>query len=393
MSIHNDRDLPREPHKSAPKTPDDPSPEGSADAARWSSLLEDSCLGLLPPDERAEDGVGNDGSARVPRGSHDARFDRDKRGVGREAGDEDASDDWSAVDADTGEHDHAEADASDPHRPTWAQYGFRKDPNAFSSSSRRNAEREQARLADLDADRVRNRRIKRRRSSVRSDSVWSPSSPPQPEIPAHGRPAHPTPLGERVLNLLFPLLEERIPLNVAILGFGHARVPGPTGRFLDRLALDLENGVGLVPLFTSHRKVFGDLIVEFLRSGEQTVGARPALLRYAQFRSELRSRPVNRHHDRIGATTRRFALTFGALLDVSGDVTSSLEGASIEMPRRLRKRLLAARVQIEQGSSLAEALPRRGFLSAGFEPRFIACVEAGAQLSALPKLLRAIALG
>jgi hypothetical protein len=406
MSSQHDQELPLEPERSAPNTRRDPSLHDSNNVDDWSRLLEDSGLDMLPPGESDVADNGGKDSHGAPRGAQqradlDQRlrkllsdsFDSDEapghspfRGTRSDNNGDNHGDNYEDHLADHNEN--SDSDASVPSRPTWARYGFREDVQAFSSSKRRSAKREEARLADLDSEWVPSLRVKRSRVSAESDA-----SQPLPEIPANRRPAYPMPLGDRIMNLVLPLLEDRIPLNVAIMEFNHARIPGPTGLFLHRLARDLENGVGVVQLFTSHRNVFGDLLVAFVQSGEETVGTRSALLRYAQLRYELRSKEVNRHHDRIGPTTRRFALTFGALLDVSGDVASSIEGASIEMPRRLRKKLMWTRTQVENGDSLSESLPRRGFLSAGFEPRFIASVEAAAQLSALPRVLRAIAFG
>jgi hypothetical protein len=408
MSSQHDQELPLESERSAPNTRRDPSLHDSNNVDDWSRLLEDSGLDMLPPGESDVADNGGVDSHGAPRGAQqradlDQRltkllsdsFDSDEapghspfRGTRSENnGDNHGDNHGDNYEDHLADHnENSDSDASVPRHPTWAQYGFREDVQAFSSSKRRSAKREEARLADLDSEWVPSLRVKRSRVSAESDA-----SQPLPEIPANRRPSYPMPLGDRVMNLVLPLLEDRIPLNVAIMEFNHARIPGPTGRFLHRLARDLENGVGVVQLFTSHRNVFGDLLVAFVQSGEQTVGTRSALLRYAQLRNELRSKEVNRHHDRIGPGTRRFALTFGALLDVSGDVASSIEGASIEMPRRLRKKLMWTRSRVENGDSLSESLPRRGFLSAGFEPRFIACVGAAVQLSALPRVLRAIA--
>lgn len=391
MPSQNDKELPRKPHDSEPSTPSNPSQHDSNNVDCWSRLLEDSGLDMLPPCESDVGDNDREDSHGKPRGAPYEHVDSKKSPsslLSDSYDSDDAPDHLPLCQTHTGENedDAPDSGASVPRHPTWAHYGFREDLRAFSPSKRRNAEREEARLANLDSEWVPSLRIKRGRVSVESHS-----SHPLLEISANRRPIHPMPLGERVMNLLVPLLEDRIPLNVAIMEFHRARIPGPTGRFIHRLASDLENGVGSVPLFTSHRNVFGDLLIEFVRSGEQTIGTRPALLRYAQLRDELRSKEVNRHHDGIGPTTRRFALTFEALLGVKGEVASSIEGASIETPRRLRKKLMWTRTQVENGDSLSESLPRRGFLSAGFEPRFIACVGAAVQLSALPRVLRAIA--
>jgi hypothetical protein len=392
MSSQHDQELPLESGRSAPNTRRDPSLHDSNNVDDWSRLLEDSGLDMPPPRENNVAGNGGEDSHGAPRGAQQ-RADLDPRfsPLLSDSFDSDEAPDDSPFRGMRSDHngdnnDDPDFDASTSSRPTWARYGFREDLRAFSSSKRRSAKREEARLADLDSEWVPSLRVKRSRVSAESDA-----SQPLPEIPANRRPAYPMPLGDRVMNLVLPLLEDRIPLNVAITEYRQAWIPGPTGRFIERLWLDVENGMDAVSLFTAHRNVFGDLLLEFVQAGEQTIGTRESLLRYAQLRNELRSKEVNRHYDGIGPTTRRFALTFSALLGVNGNVPSSIEGASIEMPRRLRKKLMRVRAQVERGEPLRLSLPSRGFLSAGFEFRFIACFDAAVELSALPRVLRAIA--
>lgn len=207
------------------------------------------------------------------------------------------------------------------------------------------------------------------------------------------RPAPPTKLGNRTLALLCPLIAQRSALPSALFELSAARLPGPTGRFIDLLARDVHDGVDLARLLKCHRRVFGDLAAFFVVAGEDTVGAREALIRYVRHRRELQSIGRGGLHDGIGAQARSFALTFSALSELGGNIDFCISGSALEMPRRLRARLRTSWKSVRGGASIAEALPKRGVLAPGFEHRFIAMVEAGDRLSTLPSLLRDVALG
>ena len=131
--------------------------------------------------------------------------------------------------------------------------------------------------------------------------------------------------------------------------------------------------------------------LEFLRIGEQPIGFTRSLSAYLAFRKEQRLAGAFRPGSLLSARTRRFAITFACAQEISGDVVRSLRCASMEMPRRLRRRLAESVLTVQSGEDLGYALPTSTLFRPGFERHFVEMVQEGFKLSELPATLRLLA--
>jgi len=202
---------------------------------------------------------------------------------------------------------------------------------------------------------------------------------------------HATPTGERVLALIDRLTSRKVPFYCALSALTSSRLPRRTGRLLAELRNAMESAASVEDLLQWQRSAFGSVAVEFLRIGQQPTGFTGSLSAYLSFRREQRLAAAFRPGSLLSARTRRFAITFACAQEISGDIVASLRCASMEMPRRLRRRLAESILMVRSGEDLGAALPQSTLFRPGFERHFVRMVGEGLQLSELPATLRLLA--
>ena len=202
---------------------------------------------------------------------------------------------------------------------------------------------------------------------------------------------HATPTGERVLALIDRLTSRKVPFYCALSALTSSRLPRRTGRLLAELREAMESAASVEDLLQWQRSAFGSVAVEFLRIGQQPTGFTGSLSAYLSFRREQRLAAAFRPGSLLSARTRRFAITFACAQEISGDIVASLRCASMEMPRRLRRRLAESILMVRSGEDLGAVLPRSTLFRPGFEQHFVGMVGEGLQLSELPATLRLLA--
>lgn len=218
----------------------------------------------------------------------------------------------------------------------------------------------------------------------------------KPAVPAAPgsdvRPYRPTIEGERALSMLGTLMSEGVGFLDAVHWIGWARIDRRLGRTLSRVADNVYSGTSMLDALQRERRVFGDMVITYLRLGENHVGGTESLLAYLRMRQEQREVGGWRPRARFRLTTRRFALAFAGALDVSGNVPGSLRCASTELQPRLRRRLSSSMGSISEGKTLGWAIPIRiPLILPGFERAFATLVSIGEETSSLPAVLRACA--
>lgn len=194
--------------------------------------------------------------------------------------------------------------------------------------------------------------------------------------------------GDRALTMLETLLSRRISFQAAVSDLAASGFRGSVGHAFAGLAVDVSGGTSMLEAMRRHRRLFGDMSIEYLRLGELNFGVSEALRQYLQMRHAQRSVAGPRPCAAFCGTTRRFALAFAGAQALSGDVLGSLRCAAIELRRPLRTRVAMSLRSLREGQFLADALPARSLFRAGFEPAFIGLVRAGQSHSALPEVLR-----
>jgi type II secretory pathway component PulF len=158
----------------------------------------------------------------------------------------------------------------------------------------------------------------------------------------------------------------------------------------------LEGGALVSEACSEHRQVFGDLLLEFVRMGEQGYALRDSLVKYRELRDGLdqisgtyRIEGYIRVPPLFNYTTRAFALTFGTVLEMSDDVKRSVRCAAFECRPGIRKRLAESLALIRAGESIGDVLPERSFWRSGFEAGFIDLIRNADEQSRLTKTLLA----
>ncbi len=217
--------------------------------------------------------------------------------------------------------------------------------------------------------------------------------PAVPAAPAsRGAPYRPTIEGERALAMVGALMSEGVGFLEAVHMIGWARIDRRLGRTLSRVSDDIYSGTSMLDALQRERRVFGDMVITYLRLGENHVGGTESLLAYLRMRQEQREVGGWRPRARFRLTTRRFALAFAGALDVSGNVPGSLQCASTELRPRLQRRLGSSMESIKEGEPLVRAIPIRiPLILPGFERAFAKLVDIGEETSSLPAVLRACA--
>jgi len=200
-----------------------------------------------------------------------------------------------------------------------------------------------------------------------------------------------TPTGEQVLALIDCLTSRKVPFYCALSALTSSRLPRRTGRLLAELREAMESAASVEDLLQWQRSAFGSVAVEFLRIGQQPTGFTRSLSAYLSFRREQRLAAAFRPSSLLSARTRRFAITFACAQEISGDVVGSLRCASMEMPRRLRRRLAESILMVRSGGDLGAVLPQSTLFRPGFERHFVRMVGEGLELSELPATLRLLA--
>lgn len=201
----------------------------------------------------------------------------------------------------------------------------------------------------------------------------------------------PTATGDQVLALIDCLTIRKVSFYSALNALTSSPWPGRTGRLFAELRKSVESAGSVEDLLQSQRSAFGSVAVEFLRIGEQPTGFTRSLSAYLAFRKEQRLAGAFRPGSLLSARTRRFAITFACAQEISGDVVRSLRCASMEMPRRLRRRLAESVLTVQSGEDLGYALPTSTLFRPGFERHFVGMVQEGLKLSELPATLRLLA--
>ena len=201
----------------------------------------------------------------------------------------------------------------------------------------------------------------------------------------------PTATGDQVLALIDCLTIRKVSFYSALNALTSSPWPGRTGRLFAELRKSVESAGSVEDLLQSQRSAFGSVAVEFLRIGEQPTGFTRSLSAYLAFRKEQRLAGAFRPGSLLSARTRRFAITFACAQEISGDVVGSLRCASMEMPRRLRRRLSESVLTVQYGHDLGYALPTSTLFRPGFERHFVEMVQEGFKLSELPATLRLLA--
>jgi len=201
----------------------------------------------------------------------------------------------------------------------------------------------------------------------------------------------PTATGDQVLALIDCLTIRKVSFYSALNALTSSPWPGRTGRLFAELRKSVESAGSVEDLLQSQRSAFGSVAVEFLRIGEQPTGFTRSLSAYLAFRKEQRLAGAFRPGSLLSARTRRFAITFACAQEISGDVVRSLRCASMEMPRRLRRRLSESVLTVQYGHDLGYALPTSTLFRPGFERHFVEMVQEGFKLSELPATLRLLA--
>lgn|GEM_PF-2690949 len=201
----------------------------------------------------------------------------------------------------------------------------------------------------------------------------------------------PTATGDQVLALIDCLTIRKVSFYSALNALTSSPWPGRTGRLYAELRKSVESAGSVEDLLQSQRSAFGSVAVEFLRIGEQPTGFTRSLSAYLAFRKEQRLAGAFRPGSLLSARTRRFAITFACAQEISGDVVGSLRCASMEMPRRLRRRLAESVLRVQSGEDLGYALPTSTLFRPGFERHFVGMVQEGFKLSELPATLRLLA--
>lgn len=201
----------------------------------------------------------------------------------------------------------------------------------------------------------------------------------------------PTATGDQVLALIDCLTIRKVSFYSALNALTSSPWPGRTGRLYAELRKSVESAGSVEDLLQSQRSAFGSVAVEFLRIGEQPTGFTRSLSAYLAFRKEQRLAGAFRPGSLLSARTRRFAITFACAQEISGDVVGSLRCASMEMPRRLRRRLAESVLRVQSGEDLGYALPTSTLFRPGFERHFVGMVQEGFNLSELPATLRLLA--
>jgi type II secretory pathway component PulF len=201
----------------------------------------------------------------------------------------------------------------------------------------------------------------------------------------------PTATGERALALIESLTSQRVSFYDALQALTLPRWPRRTRRLFAELNKYMEIPGSAQDLLGSQRSAFGSVALEFLRIGEQPIGITRSLSAYLAFRKEQRLAGAFRPGSLLSARTRRFAITFACAQEISGDVVGSLRCASMEMPRRLRRRLAESILMVRSGEDLGAVLPQSTLFRPGFEQHFVRMVGEGLQLSELPATLRMLA--
>ena len=202
---------------------------------------------------------------------------------------------------------------------------------------------------------------------------------------------HPTATGQRALVLIESLTSQRVSFYDALKALTLPRWPRRTRRLFAELNKYMEIPGSAQDLLGSQRSAFGSVALEFLRIGEQPIGITRSLSAYLAFRKEQRLAGAFRPGSLLSARTRRFAITFACAQEISGDVVGSLRCASMEMPRRLRRRLAESVLTVKSGVDLGYALPTSTLFRPGFERHFVEMVQEGFKLSELPATLRLLA--
>jgi len=194
--------------------------------------------------------------------------------------------------------------------------------------------------------------------------------------------------GDRALTMLETLLSRRISFQAAVNDLAASGFRRSVGHAFACLAIDVNGGTSMLDAIRRHRRLFGDMSIEYIRLGEPNFGVSEALRQYLLMRQAQQSVAGLRPSAAFRGTTRRFALAFAGAQALSGDVLGSLRCAAIELRRPLRTRVAKSLRALQEGQFLADALPARSLFRAGFEPAFIGLVRAGQSNSALTEVLR-----
>ena len=201
----------------------------------------------------------------------------------------------------------------------------------------------------------------------------------------------PTTTGDQALVLIESLTSQRVSFYDALQVLALPRWPRRTRRLFAKLNKYMETPEPAQDILSAQRSAFGSVALEFLRIGEQPIGFTRSLSAYLAFRKEQRLAGAFRPGSLLSARTRRFAITFACAQEISGDVVGSLRCASMEMPRRLRRRLAESVLTVQYGHDLGYALPTSTLFRPGFERHFVEMVQEGFKLSELPATLRLLA--
>ena len=194
--------------------------------------------------------------------------------------------------------------------------------------------------------------------------------------------------GDRALTMLETLLSRRISFQAAVNDLAASGFRRSVGHAFACLAIDVNGGTSMLDAIRRHRRLFGDMSIEYIRLGEPNFGVSEALRQYLLMRHAQQSVAGLRPGAAFCGTTRRFALAFAGAQALSGDVLASLRCAAIELRRPLRTHVAMSLRALQEGQFLADALPARSLFRSGFEPAFIGLVRAGQSNSALPEVLR-----
>lgn len=198
----------------------------------------------------------------------------------------------------------------------------------------------------------------------------------------------PTRLGEKTLSLIGALMQGGTTFQHALNSLAEVRAARPLGKFIRDLAEDVEGGQPMAQALEKRREVFGDLAVELLRRCSSTHPTAHILHEYCELRSRQKREFQRGDASHFSLRTRVFALTLDASLNLTNEVYTSLRLASLEHPRRFRRRMAEALDVISAGEELGDALPVRGILRAGFEQEFVDLIQAAGAESTLSPMLR-----
>lgn len=198
----------------------------------------------------------------------------------------------------------------------------------------------------------------------------------------------PTRLGEKALGLIDALMQGGTPFQHALKSLAEVRAERPLRKFFRDFAEEVERGRTVAQALEGRREVFGDLVVELVRCCSSTHSMAHILHEYCELRKRQLREFERGDAGRFSLRTRMFVLTLDTSLDLTNEVYSSLRLASLEHPRRFRRRMAEALDVISAGEELGDALPIRGAFRAGFEREFVDLIQAASAESTLSPMLR-----